>query len=450
MTPRKKTVRRLLPPPPRAPRPDWEVVAELSGGPVGLLLWMRLRDVSVWSGVSPAERIGLFGPVCPEHEDWERQAAGIEAIAQSVRVLSALARYPDIVKEAEIGRACATVSGWAMATDKRETALQFAEAAAIADPYNAMLCAEAGAACVWAAASTPRDADPPARAAAADADRRAEIWFDRGIKVGRWREQWEWYIRCRIRAGMHSYELGNYPRAQRSYEGAHSTAIWRGFPDLAGKADHDMMLIECAVGTYARAEKHLFGALSNYPVRYQRLPQLAHDAAYMFVCWGAFKAALEILDVVSPLIEKPTERIAVMGTISRAAAGIGDRIRHRDAVADVLLYAALSEINAAAALVLAAEGALDFQDWSRSVELAAVGLRIAEKRYEREPQRRAKRVLEHAQREEIPEYPTIPSERILRTKLVVLERLQKFRAPAEIDGAREVRAELTKFTMSAR
>ena len=163
MTPRKKPVRRLLPPPPRAPRPDWEVVAELSGGPVGLLLWMRLRDVSVWSGVSPAERIGLFGPVCPEHEDWERQAAGIEAIAQSVRVLSALARYPDIVKEAEIGRACATISGWAMATDKRETALQFAEAAAIADPYNAMLCAEAGAACVWAAASTPRDADPPAR-----------------------------------------------------------------------------------------------------------------------------------------------------------------------------------------------------------------------------------------------------------------------------------------------
>lgn len=136
MTPRKKTVRRLLPPPPRAPRPDWEIVAELSGGPVGLLLWMRLRDVSVWSGVSPAERIGLFGPVCSEHEDWERQAADIDAIAQSVRILSALARYPDIVKEAEIGRACATISGWAMATDKRETALQFAEAAAIADPYK--------------------------------------------------------------------------------------------------------------------------------------------------------------------------------------------------------------------------------------------------------------------------------------------------------------------------
>lgn len=450
MTRVKKTTRRLLPPPPRTPRPDLDVVAEISVGDAGLLLWMRLRDVTVWSGVLPADRIGLFGPVSSEHEEWERQATGIEAIAQSVRVLSALVRYPDIVKEEEVGKACATISAWAMATNKRETALQFAEAAALADPRNAMLCAEAGTACVWAAASTPRDAAPLVRAAAADADRRAEIWFDRGIKIGRWGEQWEWYIRCRIRAGMQAYELGDYPRARRSYRGAHSTAMWRGFPDLAGKAHHDMMLIECAVGTYERAESHLFGALSNYPVRYQRLPQLGHDAAYMFVCWGAYQAALDILDVVYPLIEKPTERIAVMGTISRAAAGIGDRTRYRDAVADVLLYAALSEINASAALVLAAEGALDFKDWSRSVELATVGLRIAEKRYEREPKRRADRVLEHALRREVPVYPAVQSERIMRTKLRVLERLQKFRAPSEADGAREVRAELTKFTMSAR
>lgn len=448
---RRKTIRRkILPPAPVAPRTDSEVATE-AGGALGLILWLRLRDVVLWARVPQAERKELFGPVAPEHEQWEQAAAGLDALATAVRTLSALARYPELVKGADVANACSTISSWAISTGKRETGLQFAEAAALADPLNARLCAEAGSACVWAAAATAVDGDQDARERSADADRRAEIWFERGLRIGRWTEQWEWYIRCRIRAGMHAYEQGDFRRARRAYRGAHSTAVWRGFPDLAGKAHHDMMLIECAVGTYERAESHLYGALSNYPVHYQRLPHLAHDAAYMFVCWGAFQPALELLDAVHPLIEKPTERIAVMGTIARAAAGVRDRSRHRDAVADVLLYAALCEINAAAALVLAAEGALDFQDWSRSAELAAYGLRVAGKRCEREPQRRAQRVLAYAAEREIPEYPSVPPERIQRTKMMVLGRLSKFRAPVDHDEARTpVRSELTKFTMSAR
>jgi hypothetical protein len=429
---------------------DADVASEI-GGTVGLVLWLRLRDVVLWARVPEAERKDLFGPIALEHQEWELEAASIDALTTAVRTLSALARYPELVRGADVADACSAVSAWAMATEKRETALHFAEAAALADPLNARLCAEAGSACVLAAAATPSNGDVDARVRSADADRRAAIWFERGLRIGRWTEQWEWYIRCRIRAGMHAYELGDFRRAERAYRGAHSTAVWRGFPDLAGKAHHDMMLIECAVGTYDRAESHLYGALSNYPVHYQRLPHLAHDAAYMFVCWGAFKPALELLDAVYPLIEKPTERIAVLGTIARAAAGVHDRSRHRDAVADVLLYAALCEINAAAALVLAAEGALDFQDWSRSTELASYGLRLAEKRSEREPQRRAQRVLAYAADRKGPEYPVIQAERIQRTKVMVLDRLSKFRAPTGTDEARAtLRSELTKFTMSAR
>lgn len=449
MTRRTKSQRRIYPAPPSTPRPDAEVAAE-SGGPLGILLWTRLGDVTVWAGVEAHDRGGLFGQISPAIEEWERLATETEIIAPAVRTLSALARYPDLVREAEVSRACATISAWALATEKRETAVQFAEAAALADPHNAMLCAEAGTACVWAAASTPTNAEHADRVAAADADRRAEIWFERGVRIGRRKGQWEWYIRCLIRAGMQAYERGEFVRARRAYRSAHSTAMWRGFPDLAGKAHHDMMLIECAVGSYERAEFHLYGALSNYPRRYQRLPHLAHDAAFMFVCWGADHAALEILDAVFPLIEKPTERIAVLGTMALATAGVGDRVRHRDAVADVLLYAALSEVNAAGALVLAAEGALKFRDWNRSAELAAYSLRIAANRCEREPQRRANRVLDLARKQVTLDYPAAPSERVRRTKGFVLDKLQNCRAPADPGETRTVRAELTKFTMSAR
>lgn len=450
MIQKKQARRRSLTPAPVRPRIDVAVASEVAGT-LGVLLWMRLRDAMRWASVPENERTGLLGPVLPDHASWEADAVLNETLAPSIRTLAALARYPDLVKGDDIGVACANVSAWAIATQRRETALLFAEAAALADPWNARYCAEAGSACVWVAAATSAGADEDDRAMARDADRRADLWFARGRQIGRWMGQWEWYIRCRIRAGMHAYEQGDYQRARRSYRGAHSTAEWRGFPDLAGKAQHDMMLIECAVGTYERAEEHLYAALMNYPVHYERLPHLAHDAAYMFVCWGGFTAALEILEAVYPMILKPTERIAVMGTIARASAGVRDRPRHRDAVADVLLYAALCEVNAAAALVLAAEGALEFQDWDRSAELAQYGLRIAEKRCEREPQRRASRVLENASARKAPECPTVPSERIQRAKLVVLDRLAKVRAPADEDGTRApIRAELTKFTMSAR
>jgi len=450
---RKKPSPKIVPSSPRWPRQDI-AVAEEAGGQVGLLLWLRVRDVALWAATPPEERRGLFRAVSPEHEEWERDAAGVEALAPAIRTLAALVRYPELLTGTDAAAACSAISAWATATGKPEAALHFAEAAALADPLNARLCAEAGTACVVAASSTSSATAPQSAAADAasrEADRRAQIWFDRGIKVGRWTRQWEWYIRCRIRAGMQAYELGEYRRAMRSYRGARSTAIWRGFPDLAGKAHHAMMLIECAVGTYERAEANLNAALASYPVRYQRLPHLAHDAAYMFVCWGAFHAAMELLETVYPLIDKATERVAVMGTLARAAAGIGNRTRYQDAVADVLLYAALSDVNAAAALVLAAEGALEFSDWRRSAELASYGLRIAERRREREPQLRAKIVLERAAAQKIPEYPSIEAERIHRTTLVVLGRLSKLRAPTNPDGAQtELRAELTKFTMSAR
>jgi hypothetical protein len=60
-------------------------------------------------------------------------------------------------------------------------------------------------------------------------------------------------------------------------------------------------------------------------------------------------------------------------------------------------------------------------------------------------------VLERAAAEKIPEYPVYPAERIHRTLIVVLSRLAKLRTPADPDEAKtEIRAELTKFTMSAR
>jgi hypothetical protein len=109
---------------------DADVATEV-GGAVGLMLWLRLRDVVLWARVPEGERKDLFGPVAPEHEEWEVEAASVDALTTAVRTLSALARYPELVRGVDVAIACSEISTWAMATEKRETSLHFAEAAAL-------------------------------------------------------------------------------------------------------------------------------------------------------------------------------------------------------------------------------------------------------------------------------------------------------------------------------
>jgi hypothetical protein len=227
-------------------------------------------------------------------------------------LLSALARFPDVVHAKDLCIACMAVSEWADSNHLPETALNFAEVAGIADPWNSHAAAHAGQLCALYAT-----------------DERAEVWFERGIKIGRRAEDWEWYIRSNLRLGLLRYEQGRFRQSRRCQSRAYTKADWAGFPAFAGQAHHAMLLIEIAGGTFKGGERHARLALGYYPVHYVRLPHLAHDFAVLLSCWDCHTEALALLDQVLPLIALPHERIAVHGTIAKAAAGVGDVALHR-------------------------------------------------------------------------------------------------------------------------
>jgi hypothetical protein len=223
----------------------------------------------------------------------------------------------------------------------------------------------------------------------------------------------------------------------------------------AGKAHHDMLLISLALGSFPSADRHTRSALNYYPLGYERLPYFAHDYAIVLTTFGCDAEALKLLDAVMRVVTEPAERLVVLGTVARASAGVGDRVRFLAAVEDVQVLAGLYECNAAGALALASEGALAAGEWERAAELALAAREVATRRHEREPDRRAALVLEAVESRTLPPQPPQADPlRVAETTALLLEHLADLggeRQRTTDAGARSRgRAELTKFSITGR
>ena len=111
-----------------------------------------LRDVLLWSEVTPADRYGLFRKVNAQQEKWLSGAAeGTPELTNAVASLRLLSDIPETVDAASVASACQEIWQWAEMNNLRETALQFAEAAAHVDPQSSSRCFTAGRLCRIAA-----------------------------------------------------------------------------------------------------------------------------------------------------------------------------------------------------------------------------------------------------------------------------------------------------------
>ncbi|HEU0078912.1 MAG TPA: hypothetical protein VFQ76_14760, partial [Longimicrobiaceae bacterium] len=119
-----------VPPAPGWPRPEWRILAEC-GSTIGVALWQLVRDVVLWAQVPPGERAGLFRPFSAA-QAMRLSLAADEApeLAEPLRELALVVATPGRAEAARVAEACEQVLVWAELRGMRETALQFAEAAA--------------------------------------------------------------------------------------------------------------------------------------------------------------------------------------------------------------------------------------------------------------------------------------------------------------------------------
>lgn len=410
--------------PPLWPRDEWSILSSGVSDDVALLLWQYARSIRLWATTPQSARVALFTAPLREAAEWEANTAGrCATVAQALHTIGAVIRYPDLIQGAPVAAACGEVAMWADAAGRLGLALEFAEAAALIDSEAAKPAADAG--------------HLATRLAAYD---RAWIWLTRCVMLARRAKDWEWYVRGHIRFGIMLYELGQHARARPHYWRATRAALDSGRRTLAGKAQHDLLLIEAEAGSYLSGEKCARRVLEYYPRVYERIPHFVHDYAYLLIRHGYYAPALPLSKAVLPWITQPFERIAVLATLARAAAGIEDRAEYERACAELMPIAEETEINTAAALVAAAEGATVWREWDRARTLALRAQAIAKKRREGDPLRRTNVLLAQIKRREVPNPSEAPPAvaRINETAAACMRRLNVQLAPKRGVVARRI------------
>lgn len=347
----RKTSRRWHIPPPLVHGPE-----ALEGGSVleevqselGALLWQALRDVMLWADTAPEERADLFPP-----EASARREASFTSLAETDEVVGALRALGAVLggaapaDAAAVARACEEISRWAERRDSLQTALAFAQNAALADPAN------------------PDSAFNVARLAVRIADHaRAEVWFRRAIGLARQAHDWRRYSRAFSGLGNLYLMRGNLPGAQRFHLRALRGARRGGVRAEQAAALHDLFGVAIETGRVAEAERYAREATLAYGSRNPRLAALAHDVAYSWMQQGHFARALAVFQAVLPLIDQPMERLFVEADLMRAAAGAGDAELARRMATNVWEKAARPDHaqGAARALLELGLGALQLQD----------------------------------------------------------------------------------------
>jgi tetratricopeptide (TPR) repeat protein len=360
-------------------RPTW-----LVGGPpreleeaLGLELWRAVANIRLWADTPKPERAELFqrirawSPAPGDRYDLpdptlKRRAdarASEPELVPALAVFSALTEAPDRISVSDVAAACRVVVAWAEQRGFTETAMQFAEAAAAAAPESPVLANLAGRIC-----------------RAYGKRGRAELWYDRAIGLSRRtpgklgiRE----YIHAHLGFATTLLEAEDHPRALKYIKRAGLMAKRKGMRAKAAESFHDALALAVLDGTYARAAIYARKAFSLYPFHHKRFPAFAYDLAFLMVSMGLYARALSLLQSVARKVEVPAEALVVWGTLARAAAGAGQRIRFNDAVEVVERMVMTYQGSAPAALYSVAEGARLLGDWSMAASYAARACHLA-------------------------------------------------------------------------
>lgn len=309
---RRKGRRRWCLPPP-VDREPGEMLAgsyvlnELPGGRA-LLLWLAVRDVTLWGETEPGERAGLFAPGAEGVWRGALAAARLEpALHLPLTTLSSVVTHAAQADAVTISRACLQVAGWAREQGAMGTAVAFAQAASFAHP----------------------DAAHPALAAGRLAlewgrDRRAETWLRRAIGLARRAGEWESYGWAYVALGEMNERAGRMEAAGRVYLQAARLARRQGYRELRGESTHGLLRAGLAAGDLDAADQWATRAHRCYDEAHPRLPALQYDEARLRVARGEHEEALTLLRRLLAVITDPARRAVCHALLAHAAAACAE------------------------------------------------------------------------------------------------------------------------------
>jgi tetratricopeptide (TPR) repeat protein len=342
-----------------------EVLDEF-GGELGLVFWQSLRDVSLWSSITPPDaRAGLFSS-----EAGKRRAASLLAADPDTQIAGALATIAAILEDPAgtatepVMLACREVSQWAEANGTQATALAFAQAAALACPGNAAAGLRVG--------MIARRKGELAR---------AETWFRRTIGLARQSRDWASYAEAFASLASLYEQRGNLPVARTLYVRALRASKRHSLRPIMAHTFHHLFTIAAVSGRNEEAQAFARSAFEAYDPENPRVPGLAHDVASFWMDLGQFDSAFPVFQTLVPQMQAPDLRVIVLGNLARSAGALGDRDTYSGAREDLwkMVRTADTHPNTAQALLDLARGGASLANWSEAEEAARASCEIAER-----------------------------------------------------------------------
>jgi tetratricopeptide (TPR) repeat protein len=357
-----------------------EILTEFSGE-MGLVLWQSVRDISLWSSVTPPEeRAGLFAASAGK-----RRAASLQVARPAPAVLGPLTTIARILEEPagtsgeQVMVACREVSQWAEGEGMLATSLAFAQAAAFACPGNAASGLRVG---------------QLARRRAEYA--RAETWFRRTIGLARQARDWTSYSEAFLALANLYMQRGNLPVAKQLSIRAYRAAKRHSLRAVLAGALHNLFGIAVLSEQHDEAESLARAAFGAYDSENPRVPGFAHDVAYFWSSRGQFAPALTVFHALVPHMTAPLDRLAVLGSIARAAGGTGDRPAFEAVREEIWRMAGSIDFAEQAAGVLTdlARGAASLGEWAEAEKAARTAEELATERQQAQVAHTARSILE--------------------------------------------------------
>ena len=129
-----------------------------------------------------------------------------------------------------------------------------------------------------------------------------------------------------------------------------------------------------AGGRFNEAIRYAEQAISFYPLRHHRIPNLAFDIGFLWMRLYYFSSAIYLFERVLPWFEIQSHKILLLSALARSSAAVHDRIRYERASDRVLRMVEEGNERAASSLYHLAEGARYFELWERARTLATQAL----------------------------------------------------------------------------
>lgn len=369
-------------------------ILDESTGDLRLVLFHRARDVALWIKVPEAERSGLFGPKAAQ-VGLPRPSEDGCTLDDALSVLHQMVVQPEAMSAPRVARACADLSEWAGHAMRPQTAMWFAEAAAHAQPGDALLAAAAGRAVRQHARWD-----------------RARRWFERAMGLARKERNYTAQAAAYLGWANLEFHKGEFVRARHLFTRAYRAARKDRSRALGAAAHHNLMALCIETRRFAEGQQHAEAALQLYGPLHRVLPTFAQDVAQLFSWQGYFEVAYNLFSAASQQALQPKERFITIANLARAAAGTQRKEAFLDAWVEITEQEQPVTEFTAEALVSLAEGAFLLNLKSRAFDGATKALILSRQRGEKGTEAQASQLLERLQRGDPPTRPSDPPDNV--------------------------------------